>query len=732
MRFSLPRVTAVVAALGLVPVAGLDGFPWEIAAGLWGVVLWRLAAGGSARPLLRRRLRLPLDGLVALFALAVLHGLASTDPAGLLGLLVLLALVQTLCLVRPQTSFVTFLVLLLSTIHVTGAAFLHPDMVALAATGLYLVLLAWAFVLFERRMAVGRAERTHGVVQRVRVGPTDTLPPTAVGRTVAGLCTVGFLTGLLLYVALPRGLFASDGDKEDPAPDRPAVTEGWSLGKASEIDAFTTGVGAQVKGIRLGDIGTIKRDLTPYFEVRLPDGITPWLRENTYDIYRRGDWSASEGESVPAPQSARARPHGSGWILLDREDDPYRGYDMRIRVYRGPQQRLYLQRDPVRIRILRGNHVLPTVLRRQDNEQIDSFLALRAGDVIEERLVPPVSDPSALEAAHSDASVAPRSSYVDLPPECRPLVALAQRVVGTETNAWKRAQALERWLLGNDFAYTLRMPEVDTERPVVDFLLRRRSGHCEYFAASLTLLLRALGYPSRIVRGFRGGDYLTNSGTWMLRGIHYHAWTEMYFEGLGWIALDATPPDRNAVDADESITRVADRPSRGRDTSFALRFLNYGDEDRRALAAAIGRFFERYIVGPFVVVFGPEGWFVGFPVLAIVLTLSWRRRRRVKVARTLGVERRAVPRGPYGRALEILASRGLCRRSPQTAREFQRDVVRLLPAAGPALGSLTRLYERDRFGGLAPGRDELEQARENVSAVGTVTEAWRKRHRTRS
>ena len=40
--------------------------------------------------------------------------------------------------------------------------------------------------------------------------------------------------------------------------------------------------------------------------------------------------------------------------------------------------------------------------------------------------------------------------------------------------------------------------------PVLDFLVNRKEGHCEYFASALALLLRSVDVPARLVNGFKG------------------------------------------------------------------------------------------------------------------------------------------------------------------------------------------------------------------------------------
>ena len=112
-----------------------------------------------------------------------------------------------------------------------------------------------------------------------------------------------------------------------------------------------------------------------------------------------------------------------------------------------------------------------------------------------------------------------------------------------------RARALEAFLRDSgQFSYTLEMDVVDRSLdPVEDFLINRKAGHCEYFASALALLLRSVNIRSRIVNGFKGGDWNELTGDLIVRQKHAHSWVEAY-AGLmdedkspGWVTLDPTP-----------------------------------------------------------------------------------------------------------------------------------------------------------------------------------------------
>lgn len=116
------------------------------------------------------------------------------------------------------------------------------------------------------------------------------------------------------------------------------------------------------------------------------------------------------------------------------------------------------------------------------------------------------------------------------------------------------AQRLCRYLsLGGDYTYTLDLdrndPGID---PAVDFLKNTKRGHCERFASGLALMLRSVGVPARVVKGFRGCES-TETGSYVIRNYHAHSWVEALvpkFENgpvrrvsWDWLTLDPTPGD---------------------------------------------------------------------------------------------------------------------------------------------------------------------------------------------
>ena len=150
-------------------------------------------------------------------------------------------------------------------------------------------------------------------------------------------------------------------------------------------------------------------------------------------------------------------------------------------------------------------------------------------------------------------------------------------VEGIPAEDWTaRARALESYLRDSGrFGYTLRMDVIDPSiDPVEDFLVNRKEGHCEYFASALTLMLRSIGIPARMVNGFKGGDWNALARIMSVRELHAHSWVEVLVggdprRGPEWITLDPTPAQERA----ESVARVGGLASRFRQGTDFIRYV---------------------------------------------------------------------------------------------------------------------------------------------------------------
>jgi|GEM_PF-1749781 len=75
--------------------------------------------------------------------------------------------------------------------------------------------------------------------------------------------------------------------------------------------------------------------------------------------------------------------------------------------------------------------------------------------------------------------------------------------------------------------------------PVLYFLRKSRTGHCEFFASAAVLLLRSAGIPARYVTGFLCEEKNPVGDHYVVRAAHAHAWCEAYLPDRGqWVTVD--------------------------------------------------------------------------------------------------------------------------------------------------------------------------------------------------
>lgn len=156
-----------------------------------------------------------------------------------------------------------------------------------------------------------------------------------------------------------------------------------------------------------------------------------------------------------------------------------------------------------------------------------------------------VAEPRAAEArASSDdySFVPPRDygllTYHELLPET---VRTAERVAGGQGTPHAKMRALEQWLSGPDFTYTLDLPPLPPDREIDAFINEARRGHCQLFASALALMARSQGIPARVVSGYRGGEWDPGSRSYTVRASMSHLWVEALIPGAGWVRFDPSP-----------------------------------------------------------------------------------------------------------------------------------------------------------------------------------------------
>ena len=134
-----------------------------------------------------------------------------------------------------------------------------------------------------------------------------------------------------------------------------------------------------------------------------------------------------------------------------------------------------------------------------------------------------------------------RALYLQLPKLDPRIPIMAKTITSRAGNPYDKARAVESYLRGN-YGYTLDLSGTPPVDPLAYFLFEKRAGHCEYFAAAMTVMMRTLGVPARYVNGFLPGEYNDVGGDYIIRASDAHSWVEVFFPDYGWITFDPTPP----------------------------------------------------------------------------------------------------------------------------------------------------------------------------------------------
>ncbi len=112
---------------------------------------------------------------------------------------------------------------------------------------------------------------------------------------------------------------------------------------------------------------------------------------------------------------------------------------------------------------------------------------------------------------------------------------LAAEVTAGATTDYDRVIALQNWFHSSTTAP--RSSPVTASNAIENFL-QIRNGYCEQFAGTFAAMARTLGIPSRVAVGYTPGR-LRDDGWYSVLGKNSHAWPEIWFDGVGWVAVRA-------------------------------------------------------------------------------------------------------------------------------------------------------------------------------------------------
>ena len=272
----------------------------------------------------------------------------------------------------------------------------------------------------------------------------------------------------------------------------------------------------------IGDITALKGSdrivlrMNPGRQIHRPE----LLRASSYNRYRKGIWFAEHARFSPVP------PDGS--------EDRWRLHPLH------PHERP-VETATITLRLTGGNGMLPLP---SGAASVSGFPATR---LLQNQFGAVKAENSQALASYSVEFVPgdtfdaePSAADLELPESEREgITAVAYRLRSDHRKPAETLSLLKTFFAEN-FTYSMSLA-IEGDTPLTDFLLTERSGHCEYFATSAVMLLRAAGIPARFATGFAVREFSRLERQFVARSRHAHAWVLAHVNGR-WIDFDPTPP----------------------------------------------------------------------------------------------------------------------------------------------------------------------------------------------
>jgi len=595
------------------------------------------------------------------------------------------------------------LLALLSFAMVLAASVLTVDSSFFITFSLFLLMTVGMFILLQMHRAAASATRRVALAESV---VNERRLSMSLGITVPAVLVLILGGACAIFFVLPR------------------VSAGYA-GAFSSGNDISTGFSNEV---RLGRIGEIQQSDAAVMHVQLANPATgsqdfKW-RGVSLSFFDGTTWS-NHGTQILAQQLPDGRyPIAPAPAIA-------RGNTLRYRVLLEPLSSnvFFLAEQPL---TLKGNYGMVgfdeggTVFDLDREHPITVYDAESALP----QLHPPAPDATAMEAYPAQIP----SIYLQLPDVDRRVVALAHEITSGFTSGHLKAAAIEKHLRGH-YGYTLQLPETTPKDPIANFLFERKQGHCEYFSSAMAVMLRSVGIPSRVVNGFRGGEFNDLSGKYLIRARDAHSWVEAYFPGEGWISFDPTPAASIPTGSASRFALYLDAM-----TSFWREWIvNYDFAHQRSLgedgirsARAWSTRLRKMIEKPYARLlhfahFAQGGASPGTTTglrLAVIVTCvflllastgrlrGWLQKASWK--RSPGRAPRQAASLWYERMTKALRRRGWNKTPAQTPLEFVEEISDL--QVRKSVESFTRHYERARFAGSVEDAQRLPELYEEITA----------------
>lgn len=374
----------------------------------------------------------------------------------------------------------------------------------LLVLALYILTGIWALTIFTLKKDWEEKKGLHKEPSKNILGPYFFI-------ATAGLAALSLLITLSLFFIIPR----------------------MGVGFFSRQTADTVKVSGFSEKVDLGDIGPIKLDPTIMMRVELPGGKTPplsrlYFRGMSFDIYDNAQWQQTIKEKT----------------LLKRDGSGI----WRVKQQMAGSEDILTQTillEPIETNVIFAASYGIGVSGNFRNVLADSagsfHLPSPSYSRVEYTAYSVLSPPPKAIFPEQDYLTGIEPQYLQVSSGLEMVYGLAKDITADKKTPFEKAAKIEEYLKRN-YRYTLTPGKGEGKNPVEDFLFYTKEGYCEQYATAMTLMLRAIGIPSRLVTGFLPGEWNKFGNYLIIRQRDAHSWVEAYMPESGWATFDPTPP----------------------------------------------------------------------------------------------------------------------------------------------------------------------------------------------
>ncbi len=235
-------------------------------------------------------------------------------------------------------------------------------------------------------------------------------------------------------------------------------------------------------------------------------------------------------------------------------------------------------------------------------------------------------------------------------------------------------------------------------------------GDDEQYAVAMSLMLRHLGIPSRVVMGFYPDPTSPENGAGEVKitGKDVHAWVEVAFDRVGWVSFDPTPPKDNIPIPPDPENKSKPKPQVLQPPPPPQEPADLPpDSSPDALDADQKKnnpwLFWGALLGALGVALIPLS-ILALPLLLIALLKSRRRKSRFSEghpAQRVG--------GGWNEVLSLATDMGAGIDTRATRRESAAVVAEAFPSSGTTTTMLARRADASIFGAGQPSEEEVKE-----------------------